>query len=310
MSFAAGGWSDSDGPSSASTGHFSIDAPRAAVSGPLVPDGRMSVTTINVFRFGGSLYIDIVFTPSPGADLDYASILDDDEEFELRIGGAEIAHDGSPVPIEIVEDTVTPGLMTAAEFEVTATDEAGIQRALSDAGIKQFRYLLAITDHVPGLVEIEFLLNSWMDTRGDGPATQSIIHARIDGPTASLADPLAGQSIDANRFNGRGFIDVTIPTPGGVTIDRATVTDSDAEFVLTGPGRGSVALDDSQDAVFLRTDTGGDVFRYYLTGEFALGLAVTLELLYGSWETSDGNPSQAPQVSQTQTATRARASST
>ena len=310
VSFAAGGWRDTDGPSSASTGHFSVSAPSAAVTGPFVPGGRIGVTTINVFRFNGSLYIDIVFTPSPGADLDYASILDSGDEFELRIDNAEVDVNGTPTPIEIVQDDAT-GLMEAEEFVVTGTPEA-VQQKLSDAGIQQFRYLLeGITDHAPGLVEIEFLTNSWMDTRGDGPTTQDIVHARIDGPTASLVD-LAGQSIDANRFNGRGFIDVTIPYPIGglLTIDRATVTDSDAEFVLSGPGVGTVALDGSQAPIFLRADSDADVFRYYLTGEFALGLDVTLELLYGSWETSDGNPSQAPHVVQTQTATPGRASST
>jgi hypothetical protein len=52
--------------------------------------------------------------------------------------------------------------------------------------------------------------------------------------TATLADPVLGNSTDADLLNNRGYFDVdflAIPLPAGTTgIDLASITDLDPEF--------------------------------------------------------------------------------
>ena len=287
VTFAAGSWSDTAGASSASGGQFRAATPLATLAGPFTDGGRLTVVTINTLSFHGSRFVDVVFTPTPGADLDYGSILDADDEFELTIGGAPVSVDGTPIPIETVPDDTDPSGMVSTEFVVdTGAGAATVQKQLADAGIQQFRYLLGITDHLPGLVEVLFLTGSWQDTGGNLAPVQAAVTSRIDGPTATLADPANGQTIDANIVNGRGYIDITIPeAPAGWTIDRASVTDLEPEFELGGPGLGTAAIDGSQAPVFMGAAAGGgETYRYYLTGEVVLGESLTVQLLYGGWK--------------------------
>ena len=80
------------------------------------------------------------------------------------------------------------------------------------------------------------------------------------------------------------YLDVAIlPTRGG-NLDVATITDAAAEFELAGPGVGSAVLSTSVTPVQM---PGTNVFRYFLTGEFAVG-DVIVRFLAGSFDSIVG----------------------
>jgi hypothetical protein len=82
-------WSDTAGPNIASVGSFTVVQPEASVATPFdsTPAGSTSVDVTTANKAVGAdnkLYIDVTFAATPGATLDYASIMDSQAEFSDR----------------------------------------------------------------------------------------------------------------------------------------------------------------------------------------------------------------------------------
>ena len=103
-------------------------------------------------------------------------------------------------------------------------------------------------------------------------------------PTANLADPANGDSIDEFTLNAQGFIDVTF-SDIGFGLDTTTVTDAGAEFTLDG-GLGVTVNG-------VPTDLGGGTYRYTFSGTFADG-NVTVNFIAGSFADLAPSPNLRP----------------
>jgi hypothetical protein len=135
--------------------------------------------------------------------------------------------------------------------------------------------------------------------------------ALSDGPpTADLANPDAGGSVDLTSFNKRGSIDVKFTVPDGAALDPATILDAGPEFTLSGPGLG-----DAQLVSGMPEDLGNNTFRYKFvdsdtgntTGLFQPG-QVTVQFIAGAFATQSGQTNAAE--SETFTVNDGRSSTT
>ena len=124
-----------------------------------------------------------------------------------------------------------------------------------------------------------------------------VLTLTVTGTTPVAVDPAAGGAIDVNVLNNRTWIDVVyhLPTGTGVSLNRASITDLAAEFVLSGSGLGSITLDPARgpvdvcapgvlaSTVGLGCGAGVAVFRYWLSGQWAPSGTVGLTFLKDSW---------------------------
>ncbi|WP_442506611.1 Calx-beta domain-containing protein [Novipirellula sp. SH528] len=116
-----------------------------------------------------------------------------------------------------------------------------------------------------------------------GDAVQFVrVGSTTGAPTATLADPVAGASIVVTTINGRDYVDVTFSDTSGAGLDVSTITDSQQEFTLSGPGAASVSVNGSATLV------SGTTYRYATTGDFAPG-AVDAVFAAGTFADSLGN---------------------
>ncbi|WP_442512184.1 peptidoglycan DD-metalloendopeptidase family protein [Novipirellula sp. SH528] len=116
-----------------------------------------------------------------------------------------------------------------------------------------------------------------------GDAMQFVrVGSTTGAPTATLADPVAGASIVVTTINGRDYVDVTFSDTSGAGLDVSTITDSQQEFTLSGPGAASVSVNGSATLV------SGTTYRYATTGDFAPG-AVDAVFAAGTFADSLGN---------------------
>ena len=123
----------------------------------------------------------------------------------------------------------------------------------SGKGIKRFRYVFtdAGTKYLPAPSRSPSRRTHGRTTRGNG-GLAGVKTFYVQGPTADVVNPQGGAGIDINTLNGRNWIDVTLPAaPTGYAIDFASITDLAPEFVLGGPGVGSVAVDATQAPLVL-----------------------------------------------------------
>ena len=109
-------------------------------------------------------------------------------------------------------------------------------------------YRYAFTgDFVNGNVTVQFVANSFADLAGNLNIveTESFTVDVMDfiPPTADLADPTDGGTIDSSVLNSRGYIDVTFTDTGGSGLDAASITDAEAEFTLIGAAALGVTVD-------------------------------------------------------------------
>ena len=303
----ADAWQDSAGNFSSATNEtFQVITPIASVAGPFT-GGSIDVAILNgeVAEVGTSAdkkYIDIVFDPTPGTDLDYESILDPEAEFDWSVAGQPgPSVDGRPIPIEFAEndDFVLVASEVTNDQDLNDDDEVDdddLYIHLTTEGVTRFRYLIddvAFT-YQPSEIQIDFTVSGWFDSAGnpgvDGPAFDPAI--RVEGPTADLVDPSNGANVDVNEINNRNFLDVTFEAaPADFEIDFQSITDLEPEFALVGDGLGDVRLDSSQAPIVL--DPAAREVRYWLRGNFLAGAEVSLEFLPESWSfktLSDGTP--------------------
>ena len=300
VGFAAGAWTDTGGVlSGASSGSFTVAAPRADVSAPFAGDS-IDVTVANSDLSGGALYLDVTFHPTVGANVDYASIFDAGDEFTVTAGASTTIAFGAPVAISMAPDPSTGALVAAVVSQNSThanseTTDAYYAR-LASLGITRFRYTAtnASTRYTPSQLTIAFLAYSgeqgWRDSNGNegsprdaAAPTKSVDDRsiRIEGPTATIINPATGGAIDVSALNGRNYIDVTFAPPSSsFDLDAASVTDAAPEFNLGGVGLGTITVDGSQ-APSVIDATAGTV-RYWLTGSFSAG-SVSITYIAGSW---------------------------
>ncbi|HLQ76232.1 MAG TPA: hypothetical protein VK210_02700, partial [Terriglobia bacterium] len=294
----------------ARTNTFEVVMPSAGVAAPfsaVAPDpvalheiSAIDVNVVNSQTDGGQHYIDITYNASPGAKLDYASILDSTDEFEVRLNGTLLTL--NPVPTPIAMEFNADFTMEATH--ITAASDSALITKLEADGITRFRYF--ITAGLPagafgtGQLEVKFLAQSWKDAAGNFGAdgVNATYLFGIDGTVAKVAGPGDGGSIDIGELNSRNYIDVMFPDPAstgvpGYVVDPGSITDLTPEFALSGAGLGSVKLDSGQAP----TPNQDGSFRYWVNGRFADG-DIHVEFIPGSWSfvPSSGVP-QAPTVS-------------
>ncbi|HXG46835.1 MAG TPA: hypothetical protein VNO52_04360, partial [Methylomirabilota bacterium] len=245
-------------------------------------------------------YIDVIYMAPEGANLDYSSILDADPEFTLTVPGVgTVAVEGVPVPIET--NIAADGSVTYSPLTPSADDMAGgvsaeqaLINAIKRTGTNRFRYFIKTAgfDFPRGELEIVFAENAYKNADvlltdgstlvGAGNAEQTV-EIRVEGATAIISNPGQGGRIDLHVLNQRNYLDVIFLEPAGVGIARASITDLAPEFTLSGPGLGTVRLDEGQAPLLIDDTTPGQLtYRYWISGEFAEG-TVTLTFLEDSW---------------------------
>ncbi len=100
-------------------------------------------------------------------------------------------------------------------------------------------------------------------------------------PVADLSDPANGGSILFSTLNSRKYIDITFSDTGS-GLNTSTITDSDAEFTLSGSAASGVTINGSPTLV------DGTTYRYTFTGNFGAG-PVSVNFTAGSFADNAGN---------------------
>ncbi|HMJ90340.1 MAG TPA: hypothetical protein VK530_11010, partial [Candidatus Acidoferrum sp.] len=198
-------------------------------------------------------YIDVRYRATDGFVLDVDSITDADAEFGLftdEFGPDEIT-------------SANPA--TIAPVRLTNTDT--------------FRYFFNGSFEA-GTVWVRFEQDSFQSVAIDGAGvdadgignlarTESFAVVKL---TATAINPVAGNTVDSNLLNQRGYIDVSFTAPSGAQqIDLASVFDLDPEFEITvsSPADGTLAIDATQRPALI--DAATNTFRYWYAGTFVNG---------------------------------------
>ncbi len=182
-----------------------------------------------------------------------------------RIEGVNVAAPTAQDPNHIETQQKTTALAretvaTAADLPAgTAMSAAALLAAASrKIGTNRFRYALVSTGNVAwrlGAVTVAFPAGAFKNADvklADGTTTtgaSSLAFSQsftVQGATAQLVDPGAGGTIDVNVLNDRDWIDVEFVAATGLKIDTGSITDLDPEFTLSGPGVGSITLDNAR----------------------------------------------------------------
>ena len=125
----------------------------------------------------------------------------------------------------------------------------------------------------------------WFDTitgARDGSIHSFVVSIGPDTtpPTADLADPTHGGTINLGALNGRGYLDVSFVDTGDSGLDTTTI-DGD-ELTLGGAGVGTATLSGTATLV------SGSTYRYGFTGDFVVG-SVDVNFVAGTWQDNAGN---------------------
>jgi len=108
-----------------------------------------------------------------------------------------------------------------------------------------------------------------------------------EAPTADLAHPVDGGSIPLATINvHERYIDVRFTDTGGSGLDLSTITDSGAEFTLSGAAASGVTVNGAPTLV------NGTTYRYSFTGDFGGG-SVGVDFTAGAWADNAGNTNDA-----------------
>ncbi|HSF98182.1 MAG TPA: hypothetical protein VLA55_05785, partial [Ornithinibacter sp.] len=314
-------------------------APTGSLGGAVTNGGSIDVSVVNPAV--GNPYLDVVIRAPNGATLDYSTILDADDEFTVTVNDVlrTITGQGTPrpmllvqvdgglraLPLEVVGGDVvyryTPAgggaevvvvVLAASEVEGTPTNAELLEIASRREGVSLFRYDLGAGTLPMGTVRVDFLANSFANAAilTDGGTVAGALNAAsfatftVTGATAVITDPGPGSTIDVHVLNGRGWLDVTFTPPTGYRLDIASITDLAAEFVLSGPGLGSIQLDTSRAPTLLTVLSGAPAldqalqFRFWLTGAFATPTGddrddVALTFIARTWSVTDSSTADA-----------------
>ncbi len=280
----------------AASGTFSVVSVAAIVAGPFNTQAPAGVTPssdvgalnspTSTFLYNGVTYryIDVNFTPAPGSNLDYASILAS-PVITLTVGitaanpnGTTITLVATPIPIQMTPDANS--ILSPTPVVAPGSDHGYDDATLAKDGVTEFRYLIQSTGftYPVGVARVHFNA-SWKDSAGDSGQAGNADFL-VQGPTAAVVGPAAGTGVDVSTLNQRQYLDVTFPAPpSGYEIDPASLADVSPEFTLGGAGVGTVKLDISQAAVLI----SGTTYRFWVTGTFAPSGGMTVTFLPGSW---------------------------
>ncbi|MGB7963189.1 MAG: hypothetical protein WCF12_09585, partial [Propionicimonas sp.] len=194
---------------------FSDNSGRSPPPGSILPysftvvgataDAAVSGTTIGTDVLNALHYLEIIFRGSSGYGIDTATI--NGGEIQFRDAQGTLIALGAPV-------------------RVGATDT--------------YRYSFTATLAV-GRYTISFIAGSFADLGGRGNVAETE-HVTLATPTATLANPVKGQVLDAGVFNGRGYLDITFADFDAAGVDPASLLDAAAEFTLK-IGATDLALD-------------------------------------------------------------------
>ena len=288
--FVGGQWSDTGGTlNGPGQGGFDVTMPVAEVSGPFNNNNR--IVDVNVANAeAGTKFLTVTYKATAGAMLDYGSIMDGDDEF-TPTGFALAGSSGSRMPAPVLFELDDMGFGSFVEV----TQEAGesdtdYYKRLGELGVTQFRYDI-VSDWAPANVTVTFITDSWGDSNGNLEEGTSYDYV-VEGPAIRLVAPADEVKVDIGELNARNYVDVRFPTiPTGYTIDPASMADADPEFVLSGPGLGTITL-----AGGAPWDKFGDgsVWRYWVSGEFADSGDITATFIPGSWSFLDMSTPPAP----------------
>jgi uncharacterized delta-60 repeat protein len=109
-------------------------------------------------------------------------------------------------------------------------------------------------------------------------------------PTAALALPTDGCSIDIGSLNERGYLNVSFNDVGGSGFDPDSVTDVENELILSGTAAADVTLDGTAALV------SGSTYQYTFTGTFGAG-PVSVEFDAGTFADQYGNANESAMAS-------------
>ena len=115
--FEAGAWSDSLGVDNVEREFaFTVVTPTVEVAGPFDGDS-IDVAALNSQVDDGKLYIDVIFTPAPGENLDYTKIFDSDAEFTFTVGGVDRTASVNGTPAPVIFDFNDDFLLVTQDYE-------------------------------------------------------------------------------------------------------------------------------------------------------------------------------------------------
>ncbi|MBL8335376.1 MAG: hypothetical protein JNM97_01270, partial [Rhodoferax sp.] len=305
LATAAASWQDSTGANADRnvTFSFTLVDPVAEVVSPF--SANRPAVDVHVANAAGTTYLDVMFRPTPGAGLDYASILDSGQEFTLSGLGTV---GGTPTPMEIIVDA--NGVATAQPLtQDVGQSDADWYAELANKGVTQFRYTSTATAFTPGTITVSFLGydeanngEGWRDSSDNRSIDTAAQTFTVEGPTVNIVSPGANGQIDIGVLTNRGYLDVTWNFGGaGYRLDTASITDLAPEFTLGGAGLGTVKLDAGQAPVLLTPLTNSSTsvtYRYWTTGNYAAAAGtddvVDITFIDGSWSfTETGSPAPA-----------------
>ncbi|MCG8549230.1 MAG: hypothetical protein MI799_02375, partial [Desulfobacterales bacterium] len=209
---------------------FDNNIPAAYQPAPEIIDPCDGGTITNLL-LSSNKYIDVYFSDPNGVGLDEATILDADQEFTLTGPSGSVSIDGTPVRV----------------------------------GVNTYRYALTGDLSVLGAWIVEFADGTVADLDGNlsTAATQSFTVWDAPRPTVDLDGPGNGDVADLVMLNAKKFIDVTFFVPDGEKLDRSSITDTDAEFTLSGTGLLEISANFQINGA--ATYLYGNTYRYYLT---------------------------------------------
>ena len=198
-------WTDSAGKASeqGQTLAFSIVDPVADLAAPF--SGSRPAVDVHVANMGITrAYVDVIFTPTAGTSIDYASIMDAGPEFSVGSGSVLTFTSGVPTPLltvidangvpSVIEFVNSPtnnrwtttdwngdGIVDAKDRDLdgngTGDELTDLLPVLTKEGVTRFRYAANESAFVPGEVVIDFKACSaqdgagWRDTGGNGSVT-------------------------------------------------------------------------------------------------------------------------------------------
>ncbi|MDC0296391.1 hypothetical protein OAK95_01935, partial [Akkermansiaceae bacterium] len=233
-----------------------------------VADQVVSTPAGGNFQAGdaGPVVFDIVFdaangvTPPVGFELDPSSLTDGNIEF-------------------LDFDPAAPGIQFEAPAGMVVTLNETVEVSYSP-DIKTLSvptiYTIADDATAPGS---SFSIKVDIDPASLGfSVVDGTVTGTQPGVTKQLKDAASAGVGDVIASNDRTFIDILFAGSAGQDLDVASVLDSDAEFTLTGIGVGTATLLTVDNPLAL----GGNVFRYFIMGDFEVG-EVNLEFIADSW---------------------------
>ena len=271
VSIASNVFNDSSSETPNNTGEttsFTVVTPTAQIVDPFSANsGAVDVNTINqeVDATSGEHYVDVIYTAAPAASLNYKSILAPTSPVvTLSVNGTPVALATDPIPLTLSTNTV--GSVVATPATGYALTDSDLNTELADQNVTEFRYLITAPNYTFPTGTATVVVNSnWNDTAGNTPPAVDQTFT-INGPTASLASPSAGATVDVSTLNQQGYLQVAFNPAAGDTINPSTIKTSD--LTLSGSGAAGVTIASTAPTLVAGTTS---TYQFAVTGMFQPG---------------------------------------